>query len=366
MKIPYLPEFCNSLYIFSNIDLEALLPQEDDEIFANLALPTEEDPSTSERFREPFSTEEIDSIAKKSTPKATKNKQLWAKRAFDAWKESRDQRGSPPFTGDLLSKSDEDLETVLMSFVAEARKQDGKEYPGKTLYELITALQGYFRENGRFVSFLDQTSSKFVKLRRVLDSCMKARAAAGIGTTVQQARIIEAEEEDNLWRAGTFSYENPKGLFNATFYYLGLRCCLRGGEEMYGLMKRNFKFEQRDGLNVLIYTEDRSKNKSGGLKDRKRTRKVVEVVECKEAGEKCLVKLMKTYLGLVPHGVEHLLCKPVTDKTPKGRWFSLQRVGINSCRAMIKGLFGSMGSGRKTTNHSMRRTSLTRLFNASK
>ena len=41
--------------------------------------------------------------------------------------------------------SDEDLDFLLGLFVAELRKEDGQEYPGKTIYEMIRSLQCYLR-----------------------------------------------------------------------------------------------------------------------------------------------------------------------------------------------------------------------------
>ena len=45
----------------------------------------------------------------------------------------------------LSSMSIEDLHGVLGNFVAELRKEGQKEYPGKTLYEVICCIQAYFR-----------------------------------------------------------------------------------------------------------------------------------------------------------------------------------------------------------------------------
>ena len=45
----------------------------------------------------------------------------------------------------LSSMSIEDLHGVLGNFVPEVRKEGQKEYPGKTLYEVICCIQAYFR-----------------------------------------------------------------------------------------------------------------------------------------------------------------------------------------------------------------------------
>ena len=43
----------------------------------------------------------------------------------------------------IAEMSDEDLDFFLARFVAEVRKEDGQEYPGKTIYEMICNLQCY-------------------------------------------------------------------------------------------------------------------------------------------------------------------------------------------------------------------------------
>ena len=49
--------------------------------------------------------------------------------------------GEPVYNEALSSMSDE----VLGKFAAEVRKKGQKEYPGKTLYEMICCIQAYFR-----------------------------------------------------------------------------------------------------------------------------------------------------------------------------------------------------------------------------
>ena len=43
--------------------------------------------------------------------------------------------------------SDEMLDFTLARFVAEVRKEDGQEYPGKTLYEILSSIEMYLCVN---------------------------------------------------------------------------------------------------------------------------------------------------------------------------------------------------------------------------
>ena len=49
--------------------------------------------------------------------------------------------GEPLINENLDKMSDEQLDFVLARFIAEVRKEDGQEYPGKTLYEMIDSIQ---------------------------------------------------------------------------------------------------------------------------------------------------------------------------------------------------------------------------------
>ena len=53
--------------------------------------------------------------------------------------------GEPELNQRIDEMSDEDLDFFLGRFVAEVRKKDGQEYPGKTIYEMICSLQCYLR-----------------------------------------------------------------------------------------------------------------------------------------------------------------------------------------------------------------------------
>ena len=41
--------------------------------------------------------------------------------------------------------SDKMLDLTLARFAAEVRKEDGQQYPGKTLYEILSSIQMYLR-----------------------------------------------------------------------------------------------------------------------------------------------------------------------------------------------------------------------------
>ena len=66
--------------------------------------------------------------------------------------------------------SEEDLDFFLGRFVAEVRKEDEQEYPGKTIYEMICSLQCYLRFQRKGPLFLiDKKGCKFRNLNSALN-----------------------------------------------------------------------------------------------------------------------------------------------------------------------------------------------------
>ena len=69
---------------------------------------------------------------------------------FEEWRETRNEAvlkiensGEPVLTQRIEEMPDEDLDFFLARIVAEVRKEDRQEYPGKTIYEITCSLQCY-------------------------------------------------------------------------------------------------------------------------------------------------------------------------------------------------------------------------------
>ena len=68
-----------------------------------------------------------------------------------------DCSGEPVIQEDIDEMSDEILDFTLARFVAEVRKEDGQEYPGKTIYEILSSIQMYLRvQYKRNITLIDK------------------------------------------------------------------------------------------------------------------------------------------------------------------------------------------------------------------
>ncbi len=93
-----------------------------------------------------------------------------------------------PVTTPLLDTPVTDLANWLGKFVLETRKNDGQEYPPKSLYALVCCFKRYYEANGvHTVNPLDTDDLRFGGFRNSLDAEMQRLHAKGLGTRKRQA-----------------------------------------------------------------------------------------------------------------------------------------------------------------------------------
>ena len=79
---------------------------------------------------------------------------------------------------------------VLSLFVVEARKQDGKPYPAKTLYHLLAGILRYMRDvDPKALNFLDQKDGDFKKLHGTMDTHFCSLRQQGVGAQVLKLTV---------------------------------------------------------------------------------------------------------------------------------------------------------------------------------
>ena len=83
----------------------------------------------------------------------------------------------------------------LCKFIPEVTKcKDGQDYPGKTLYEMIVAIQKFLNQNNVAWKLIEDP--EFIDVKTVLDNTMKERACSNIGMVKKQAELITYEYEN--------------------------------------------------------------------------------------------------------------------------------------------------------------------------
>ena len=325
---------------------------------------------TTNRFATPKTSPERRKAAEGVVPSNTKSSTRWAENTFNLWVESR--RGSEePVPEGLLQCHDPAVVCKWMClFVLEARRADSKPYPPSTLRNILSGLNRILQSNKAPFSILNKKDPLFRDLMKTLDTVSSDLHRQGIGATKNSAPVITIEHENMFWAKQLLGYHSPKVLQHTVFFYVGLHFVLRGIQEQYNLIPSQFKrfppaSDVYNGSVYYEYTEFISKNNQHRFKDVDSSNKCVRVYAQPES-EKCIVKLLDEYLALLPGHAMVFYVRPLNEfpRDPTKSCFINSRVGVNTLKSIIPGIARNSGCGVLYTNHSLRATAITRMFNS--
>ena len=156
----------------------------------------------------------------------------------------------------------------------------------------------------------------------------------------------------------------PKTLLDTMIFCNGLYFALRSGKEHRQLRSKPCQIElvERPGeRSFLKYTEDVSKNHPGGLKGRALKPKVVIHHSNDKNPERCFVRLFKRYRQLCPNDAEAFYLQPLRKASPHC-WYSNIPLGHANLGSTVSRLCKTAGISGFYTNHSLRATATTRLY----
>ncbi|CAC5423579.1 unnamed protein product [Mytilus coruscus] len=283
------------------------LTQSDDELLLNVSKiqSKSHQPSTS-RFHEPKTDKEIEDMQSKKFADSTMSKIKWATTLFKQWKSTRNIRANDPNVG--LSPIRVDLAEMSLGELKSSRSK-------------------------------------------------------------KQAEEISLEEEEKLWASGSLGSDNARHLLNTLVYLIGLNFALRGGQEHRDLKGGNsaqFQINEKNGSKCLIYTEAKSKADQGGIKHKNVKRKSVVAYQNTENQARCVVNLFELYASHCPpfpRKADALYLRPL--KIPNGNiWYADQPIGRHSLANIEASICQEAGIGGYRTNHSLRPSAATRMYDA--
>ena len=142
---------------------------------------------------------------------------------------------------------------------------------------------------------------------------------------------------------------------------------LRGVQEHYDLVPQQLVRVPPDreiytSKVYYVYNEYISKNNLHRFTDSKAKNKVVRAY-ARPDSERCVVRLLDTYLKLLPPNCSHLYMRPRDNFSPDKPSYLMQRVGINQIKKFMTDIMSIAGfSGY--TNHCLRATAVSRMYNA--
>ena len=323
---------------------------------------------TARAFAAPKTDEEVAEARSKGVPLKTQKDTAWCIYIWEQWREHR-QRTTGVAILPTMDLDKSGLNYWLSRFILEVRKQGNppSEYPPNTLYHICCGIQRYLRWNGKpGIDILSDPT--FAEFKSSLDAEMKRLQASGVGSKKKQAEPLSHEDVELLWSKKLLGDATPQSLLDTIVFMNGLFFALRSGKE-----HRQLRF---DGPQIrvienpgerpyLLYTEDISKNRPGGLKGRKQKPKVVRQHANEENPQRCFVQLYKLYNSLCPNDrpADALYLQPLAKPTPTC-WYSNRPYGYNRLAGTVARLCKEAGIPGYKTNHSLRVTNATWLYDS--
>ena len=255
----------------------------------------------------------------------------------------------------------------LGRFILEVRSMSGKEYSPDSVYQLCCGLQWSLRNANRADINIFEDSN-FTQFRGVLDGKLKQLNRTGKYVEKRKAAVITVEMEEKLWGSGLLGDHTPQVLVDTVVYLIGLNFALRSGEEHRRL--RYFPSQisvvnPEGAAPYIMYCEDISKTNQGGLKSRKVAPKRVIHHANMEEPSRCLVRLFQKYTALCPscRPNDALYLTPLKNPV-EGCWYSRVPIGHNKLADTVPRLMRDAGISGYFTNHSLRATATTRMYDA--
>ena len=189
------------------------------------------------------------------------------------------------------------LKTDMCDFIVEIRKENGDQYPGSSLYDLLSGLSLFLQHEKGFDEKI--MSDTFKEICNTLDHVMKERAMEGVGANRPECESVSHEHEEILWKKGVLGESNPDQLHKTIFFLIGCRFGLHGRKEHYDLRQypdSQINMVKLNGKDTLIYKEFASKTRQGGIKDRNMKPTEVRYAFCSGCRERCFIKLYHKYM----------------------------------------------------------------------
>ena len=328
----------------------------------------------STRFASPKSSRDVEEVRKSAIPKKTRQNTEWAERTWHVWAKHRVEKVSPEelekryeLDAKFASMNVAAMNYWLSKFILEVRSSNSDEYSPDSLYQICCGLHRSLKDNKRSEVniFVD---AEFAEFRGVLDGQLKALNRTGKYINKRRASVITTEMEERLWESGLLGDHNPKVLVNTLVYLIGLNFALRSGEEHRRLRHNPSQISvinEEGKASYIVYNEDISKTNQGGLKSRKVVPKRVVHHSNLQNPSRCLVQLFVKYNQLCPKDRPDgaLYLTPVKNPTPDC-WFSRVPIGHNKLADTVPCLMREAGIDGYFTNHSLRVTATTRLYDA--
>ena len=258
---------------------------------------------------------------------------------------------------------------LLCKFFKNVKKVDGTEYEPGTLTSFQRSLQRSLNESGSSINIID--GEKFKLSREVLSSKRRQLVVEhGKGNRPQAARELTEADEDRLFACGEFGNSNPTVLQRTVWWLLALHFGFRARDESRRLKWGDVVLEKdpETANDILVWKFERgSKTRQG--QDNAHSVRAFHPTAQATGNERCPVKLYKEFAERRPVEMNRpdspfYLAVKHQRKPDDNVWYMRAPLGHNEIGKFLSTAAKNAGLQGRVTNHSVRKTCISRLLDA--
>lgn len=263
-----------------------------------------------------------------------------------------------------------DLDHLLSKFFMEVKKADGSDYEPNTVSSFQRSIQRYLEEKRSQLNIFKD--NEFNTSRMVLAAKRKSLVHDGKGNKPQATKSLTDADEEAFFSTGQFGDHSPEVLQRTLWWFLSLHFGFRARDESRKLCWGDVQLQKAsNGEEMLVWLNERgTKTRKGQEKGHQRAfqPKIYAI-----GGERCPVKFYKKFTVHRPREMNapdspFFLAVKHNRATNDPVWYKKSPLGKNqigkflSVAAQNAGI--QQGIGAKVSNHSVRKTSISRLLDA--
>ena len=318
--------------------------------------------------KEGNSQEEIETFIKAQKSENTTRKTVSDMKTFQRYLSSIN-KGSV----EVLDLPAADLDHVLAKFFKDIRKINGDDYEPDTLSGLQRSIQRFLSEGKSPCNIL--VDKEFETSRKVLAARRKSLVQrAGKGNKPNATRSLTEEEEDKLFKSGQFGFSGPEALQRTMWWFLSLHFGFRARDESRKLRWGDVELQQdpvQDGREILVWINERgTKTRKGQENGHQRA---FQPKIYATGTERCPIKFYKLFRDHRPEEMKQpdspffLAVRHGSRREKSEIWYMKAPLGKNQIGKFLSSAADNAGIqriGGKVSNHSVRKTSISRLLDA--
>ena len=260
----------------------------------------------------------------------------------------------------------DELNILICRFLMEVKKKDGGAYEPATLQSFQRSLQRYLNDKNSELNILKD--QEFLKSREVLLSKKKQLVfEEAKGNRPHVAKELSNAAEDMLFRSGEFGDENPEALQRTLWWLLALHFGFRARDERRKLKWGDIVLhtDNETGNEVLIWKSERGSKTRRGNGDTRAFNPTAHATN----NERCPVYYSKKFKSHRPEEMNNAESPFYLAINPRRRpgssiWYMKAPLGKNEIGKLMKTAAQGAGLQGNITNHSVRKTCISRLMDA--